>query len=341
MSARGTGGPYDPEQLLSEFDRYDRDVDIVSAYHWLFTETNLRSTVEHFERYPSIVAPDGNIATPDFTVLFNDGSGIAAEIANLALPDTSVEKLCKQLGRYSTLQRLPARRRKQKDISVLDVLYLSPIETADDAVRRIFSERLENPNHPFKPIRKPVVVQFARTPQRYVFQLWPDSDAVGSLYIGDRNPNYSEFRSFKIEPYRFDHNKVKYAFMNDTVAPLYMATRLWANVFPAAYSVGSDVEFETTTAEIVGILRSHYSLGRGRADDVRAAMSILVAAGLATVVSNDKNQWRVNRRSLRKKSEGIHRVILDRISKAAEDKSAKRRALRRSIANDREQGVLF
>ena len=97
--ARGTGSPIDPDKLIADYKLYDRSVDVVSAYHWLFTETEgLPSTVAHFERYPKIEHSDGNVATPDFTVLFDDGTGIAAEIANLARHDTVRVKKCRLRG---------------------------------------------------------------------------------------------------------------------------------------------------------------------------------------------------------------------------------------------------
>lgn len=52
---------------------------IVSAFEFLFTEVgSLVPTVQHFERYPSVRHPiDKKPATPDFSVVFQDGVGLA------------------------------------------------------------------------------------------------------------------------------------------------------------------------------------------------------------------------------------------------------------------------
>ena len=311
--ARGTGSPIDPDKLIADYKLYDRSVDVVSAYHWLFTETEgLPSTVAHFERYPKIEHSDGNVATPDFTVLFDDGTGIAAEIANLARHDNSVEKLCKQLDRYAALDCLPDATGGFTPVDVLDVIFLSPMETADAAVQRVLRDRADNPEHWFKPKRRPVIIEFAAIPDRYVFRLWPEKSVNGTLHIGHRNPNYATFEeSLKIRPVHFGPNKIRYGFMNDPVPPLYMATRLWMNVFPSEFGAGK-TEFTATTAKIAGLLRAQYQ--HGTADDVRAAMEILVAAGLAAQTT--RNTWRVSRRSLRRDDHDVHVAIAERVNMA-------------------------
>lgn len=73
--------------LLRGFDVYDQAVDVVSAFEWLHTETAaVPDTVRHFDRYPSLTAPDGKGATPDFTVLFHQGAALVGEIARFSLP---------------------------------------------------------------------------------------------------------------------------------------------------------------------------------------------------------------------------------------------------------------
>ncbi|WP_156371410.1 hypothetical protein [Nocardia arizonensis] len=332
----GTGGPFDPERLLKDFDRYDRDVDIVSSYHYLFSETPLKDTVAHFERYPKVKGKDGRDATPDFTVLYKDGTGLIGEIANIALHENSIEKLCKQLGRYSELEELPAGRSRFEKVSLVDVIYLSPMASAHDAARRIFVERIDNPEYEFSPIRRPVMIQFARDSGEYVYQFWADKELNGDLYKSSRVPDYRDYRDLKVEPWRFARNKVQYAFMNDTVSPLYMATRLWVNVFPTAYPPRSHPEFTTSTPEIVKLLKAHYSFGRS--DDVRAAMAVLTAARLATHLRGDRNVWTVNRKAIKKESGAIQRIIADRIGSPH---SAPERSSRKRFSPSADQGRLF
>jgi len=321
--ARGTGSPVDPDALVAEFKLYDRAVDVVSAYHWLFTETaDLPTTVDHFERYPKIKHSDGNHATPDFTVLFKDGTGIAAEIANIALHDNSVEKLCTQLDRYSRLTELPADAGKTMSVSVIDVLYLSPMETAASAVQRVLRDRADNPHHSFRPARRPTVVQFVNNPDRYIFQFWPDRRINGSLHVGDRTPNYALFsEELKIPPARFAHNKVTHGFMNDPVKPLYMATRLWTSVFPSKFGTGT-AEFTTTLSQVATLVRRQY--GHGTANDVRAGMGLLVAAGLA--IEENANTWKVRRRNLRSDADDVHVAIAERVGATGRRLRSVRRA---------------
>ena len=184
----------DPDRLLADFKQYDRTVDVVSAYHWFFTETQaLPDTVAHFERYPRIRHPDGQDATPDFTVLFHDGGGLIAEVANIALHENSVEKLCAQLLRYDALTELPGPNGGMVTASSIDVIFLTPMDNAEAAVRRVYRERLELDEHWYSPSRRPVLIQFGFTSDKYVFQVWPDRSVNGSLTPGDREPDYSQF----------------------------------------------------------------------------------------------------------------------------------------------------
>lgn len=335
--ARGTGSPIDPDKLIADFKQYDRSVDVVSAYHWLFTDTKeLPATVSHFERYPKIQHSDGNAATPDFTVLFKDGTGIAAEIANLALHDNSVEKLCKQLERYAALRCLPDATGGFTPVDVLDVIFLSPMETADAAVQRVLRDRLDSPEHWFKPKRRPVLIEFAANPDRYVFRFWPEKSVNGTLHMGDRNPNYADFKEpLKISPVHFGPNKIRYGFMNDPVPPLYMATRLWMNVFPSEFGTGA-TEFTATALKIAGLLRAQYQ--HGTADDVRAAMGVLVAAGLAAQTA--RNTWSVTRRSLRRDDHDVHVAIAERVGSLGKRLQTASRPRRNKTQVDG-QGTLF
>jgi hypothetical protein len=331
--ARGTKGPVDAVALVEDFKLYDRSVDVVSAYHWLFTETNdLPPTVAHFERYPRITHPDGNPATPDFTVLFTDGTGIAAEIANIALPDNSVERLCEQLDRYSRLTELPGRRGSVA-AAVVDVLYLAPMDIASSAVRRVLVERADKSDHPFKPVRRPVVVQFANTPDKYIFQFWPNEAVNGQLHTGDRTPNYASFTELNVPPSLFAQNKITYGFMNDPIKPLYMATRLWASVLPSEFGAGT-TEVTVTAAQTVDLVRTQY--GHGNTDDIRAGMQILVAAGLA--VEQSPSQWTVKRRNLRSDPGDVHVAIAERVSNPDRRLGSSRRATQERSPD---QGPLF
>jgi hypothetical protein len=323
---RGTGGVLDPQLLIDEFKVYDRAVDVVSIYHWLFTATKeLPKTVRHFERYPKVQVTRNDetvVLTPDFTVLFSDGTGIVAEIANLALHDNSVEKLCNQLNNYGKITHLQDRDGSLVLTAPVDVRLLTPVEMHASAARRIFNERIDESDHRYKPLRRPVLAHFSALPDKYVIHFWANEVLNGALHQNDREPNYATFTDgLNIPAEYFAQNKVTHAFMNDPVKPLYLATRLWANVFPSAFGV-SGTELELTSDAIVTALRSQY--GVGRSNDVAAAMRILVAADVATEVNPRK--WKVKRRSLRSDGDDVHGAIAERVAKRAVRKPSRRKA---------------
>lgn len=328
--ARGTDSPADPDALVRGYVIYDRAVDIVSIYHWLFTETKeLPSTVEHFERYPKLKTSEGEL-TPDFTVLFKNGTGWVAEIANIALPEGSVESICRQLDKYSRVTHLPNARGGTTEVSKLDVVLLTPIDNATDAVRRIYGERIENPDHWYSPARRPIMIQFAPTPDHYVLQVWPGSQN-GSFSAGGE-PNYRDWVDLKPPPRNFANNKVRYAFANDPIPPLYLATRLWLNVFPSRFGV-SAVTDETTTDEVLGLVRHQY--GRGRVGEVDDAMKMLRAAGLVTFADGI---WKIRRRRLSRTDSDAHVAIAQLASGARTVDDRSRTRMRRELAS---QPTLF
>lgn len=336
----GAHNPYAAKRLLADYELYDRSVDIVSAYEWLFTETkNLPATVAHFERYPKIAHPDGQSATPDFTVLFTDGTAVVGEIANLPLAEQGVDSLCAQILRYDQLASVPGPVGEQR-VSLVDVLLLVPIETGTDAVKRVIMNRLDADDHPYKPLRRPTLIQFAHMTDKYVFQRRPD-EVNGELHKGSRSPNYADFTDLSVWAENFAELKIRRCFMNDPISDLYMATTLWMKVWPSIVGAGSR-EFNVTTRATVRTLQEHY--GMGRADDVRRAMGLLVAADLADRAASDS--WRVRRRALRGADQDVHRIIAERVMTGPERRSPvgasrplTRRGRRTSPGPD--QGTLF
>ena len=291
MSVRG----FDAEALLHDHRLYDQYVDVVSAFEWIFTEVDeLSVTVAHFERFPKVEAPDGNDATPDFTIVFTDGTGLAAEIARIALPDQSVDALCHQLLRYDTLTHLQAVGGNLVEVKSVDVLLLVPLELGTDVVRRVLNERLHSKKHGYKPSQPPCIVQYVAQSDKYVFQRRPDSEN-GELHEEGRSSGIGSWLAssdFKPPATGFAHVKARRPFMNDPVAPLYLASQLWTKVFPSLVAdvepVGDYQPWVGTTAEIVNVLHEMY--GRVSAGAVRRAMEVLVATRSAERLGDDR--WR-------------------------------------------------
>jgi len=315
--------PQPDPAMLRDFELYDRSVDVVSAFHWLYTETKeLPGLVAHFERYPTIKVRVGDVekeVTPDFTVLFKDGTGLIAEIANIARHENSVEKLCRQLLNYSLIAELPGSEGRVVPVSGVDVLFLSPMKTAGDAVQRVFTERLDNAGHWYSPSARPTLMQFAQEPDQYVFQLWPDKSINGTLRPhGSLKLASLDVPQLAIKPGHFAENKVQYAFCNDPVPALYLATRLIVSVFPVMQDDPKRA-FVASAEEITSVLRTQY--GHGRAGDVQRALELLRTAGLVTKGAD--GTWRILRSRPGLGGDNIHISIATRAAKAAIPKPKK------------------
>jgi hypothetical protein len=277
-------------RLADEFQVYDRNVDVVSAWELIFTQsdTPLRQRVRHFERFPSVTAPDGREATPDFTVVFDSGAGLVGEIATFALNEQSVDDLCDQIERYDSLDQLPVGGGATAASSATDVMLLVPFELGTAAVQRIITQRLETAEHRYKPSNAPVIVQFTLTTgtERYVFQRRPnqgngtfrDSDA-------DADARLSEWFArddVKVKPHRFREIKATRAFINDPIPPLYLATFLWAKTFAVRASTAGEsrpVAIEVASNALAEQVRKEH--GVVRASDVEEALALLERAKLA------------------------------------------------------------
>jgi len=330
--------PYDADILLADYALYDRNVDIVSAYQYLFTEVpDLAATVAHFERFPIAVTEDGTKVTPDFTVLFTDGHAYVGEISNIPLPDQGVDKVCRQLLRYDQIRSVQGPD-GLVEVQSVDVLQFVQMRHASDAARRIFEDRLDDPDHQYKPTRRPVLIQYAHESDRYIFQIWSGTEN-GSFADSERTPDYGKYGAeLNMDPNAFGRLKVQYVFMNDRVKPLYMATVLWSKVFPSLHGAGVQ-EHPAEAQKLQQTVNRQY--GHVRVGDIRDAMGILVAAGLAVPTSQDN--WTVHRRVLRKAGADIHTLIAKRVEDGVRGKLAarERRVARQQSAEISGQGSLF
>jgi hypothetical protein len=276
--------------MLDGFRKYDRAVDIVSAFEMIFTKsaTELPVEVEHFERFPSVRHGDGKMATPDFSVLFKDGRALAGEIAYLGLHENSGETLCNQVARYDSLTAIPSAT-VPVDVTEVDVVVLVPLEVGIDAVQRIHYLRRLNEDHSFDPRHPPIVVQFGFSEGKYSFQRLPDPEN-GQFRDDGRRPGSrlsTEWfhRTVSVKPERFAEIKATRAFVNDEVDDLYLATHLWAKTFATmagAIGGGFPRRIEVVPADLAQNLRKDH--GSVRSKDVGRALKLLERAGLARII---------------------------------------------------------
>lgn len=303
--------------MLDGFRKYDRAVDIVSAFEMIFTasSTELPGEVDCFERFPSIDHPDGNVATPDFSVLYRDGRALVGEIAYLGLHDGSIDSLCNQIGRYDTMGAVPGREGPVEAIEI-DVIVLVPLAVGIDAVRRIHKERRLEPEHPYKPMGPPIVVQFGFSDGKYSFQRIPDPENGQSRDDGrSDNARLSVWfeSTISVKPQRFAEVKASRAFVNDPINDLYLATHLWAKTFATMAGMlggGFPRRLEIDPVELALNMRKDH--GGVRSKDVVRALELLDRAGLARIVDG---RWVVAWDALGGQSKDLAQKLAERACK--------------------------
>lgn len=302
------------ERFLAEFRRYDACVDIVSAAEVWFTKAGgIRETVAHFERYPAITHGDGEEATPDFSVLFKDGTAYIGELTNLSLEQSSLDSLCHQIGRYDSLDRVPGLGGSLVQMNAVDVLVFVPQGEANAAVARL-AESMNNPDHPYAPSRFPTVFGWSleQGRDRYIFSLARGDENLRPRGHG-REHSLENWMSSTLNPdtltgmpEHFSPIKIQKRFMNDPTPALYMATLLWGVVFPTMS--GGQGDISTTAAELAEQLRKDY--GRGRANEVQRALDLLRFAGLAQ--REGQTGWVIAHQPINRHEEDLAATLIDR-----------------------------
>jgi hypothetical protein len=295
------------QRLMREYETYDQAVDVVSAFEFLFTvPKDMAATVQHFERFPKIPTGASDPDTPDFTVLFADGTALIGEVARLARQPKSPESVCDQLLRYSNLTRVP-NTAGFADVTDVDVVLFVPLDIGPDAVDSIIHERMQDAAHPYKPSKAPCIVQFARDPDRYMFQRINDPKNGGIDGQG-RNPHIgARIRKINVPASGFTAIKATSKFMNDPIKPLYLAVILYTQVWPTEQK-GRVGETLVTPADTARTLQKLYRAGT--ANDVRSTMALLISAGLA---ADNKNGTYTVAKSPRVKGEhDLARIIAQR-----------------------------
>lgn len=349
--------PSDREQLLREYKEYDAKADIVSCFEVFFCEsTSLPATVAHFERFPCYTAPDGRQVTPDFTVLFNDGTLLVGEISNLARDERSLQDLLHQIGRYDTLTQAPngplaSGGHTLTDVEAVDVLVLVPDGESNAAIDRI-SEAIEERRYGYAPRQRPTVIgwSFDAAGSRYIFKYDDRSNNPRPRTHG-RTPSLTSWLqgshdTLRCPASRFGPVKVRHRFMNDRPPGLYMATILWLDALPAAASPAAPpVDLEVSAADLATYLRESY--GWGDTDAVNSGLEFLQRGGLARPTANG---WAIELKEVATSRDELHAELLRRhlarptgpvTAADREDAAARaRRDQEERERNERSQGAL-
>ncbi len=278
------------DPLWTDYYQYDRSVDIISiAEVWFTKSKDLAGTVEHFARFPRLTHPDGNPATPDFTVLFKDGTAIAAELSHLALPDGSLDDLAAQLRRYDSLTDVPsaARTGVGKPVWEIGVLVFVPIAVANAACDRL-AAAIKDPDHPYSPAKPPMVLGYTLEPGTQAYTFVRPTRAMNDLLADHgRDPSLSKWLeegsdTLRGLPKHFAPIKAQARFMNDGPPALYTATVLWGTLLPSYLADSNQlapVDLAFTVDKLAALMRDDYGFGRN--NDVLAALEFLKIARLA------------------------------------------------------------
>lgn len=228
--------------------------------------------------------------TPDFTVLFGDGTLLVGEISNLAREERSLEDLLHQIGRYDTLPQAPSGPlagggHTLNDVEAVDVLVLVPDGESNAAIDRI-SAAIEERRHGYAPHQRPTVMgwSFDVANSRYIFK-YDDRSRNPRPRTHGRTPTLTSWLleqddTVRCPASRFGPVKVRQRFMNDRPSALYMATILWLDALPATAGPQiPPVDLQVSAAELATYLRASY--GWGDTDAVVGGLSFLQRAGLA------------------------------------------------------------
>ncbi len=308
----------DREQLLREYREYDAKVDIVSCFEVYFSNSaTMRPTVAHFERFPRFTAADGIEVTPDFTVLFTDGTVLVGEISNLARHEGSLESLLHQIGRYDGLDQAPGGRRSGGGhtltaVDEVDVLVIVPDGESNAAIDRIDGAVAEG-RHDYAPRQRPTVLgwSFDAPGSRYIFKYDARSNNSRPRSHG-RSPSLATWLAAQSDTLHchaghFGPIKVSERFMNDRPPPLYMATMLWLDALPAVAPEAPPVDLEVTAAALAGYLRENY--GWSDTDAVKRGMEFLQRGSLVRPTAAG---WAVELKEVANSRGEVHAELLRR-----------------------------
>lgn len=297
------------QRLMKQYEIYDQAVDVVSAFEFLFTKPpDMAATVAHFERFPKIrLSMNADPVTPDFTVLFTDRTALVGEVARLALHDQSVEDTCAQILRYDQLTHVPDVGGHLTPVTDVSIAQFVPLDIGPDAVDRIIYDRMLNQNHSYKPSKPPCIVQFARDPDRYMFQRINDREN-GHIDGHGREPHIGpRIRKINVPASGFTGIKATSKFMNDPIPALYLAVILYTQTWPSIQR-GQTGPIIVNPADTAQVLQAQYR--SGTADEVRNAIHLLASAGLAA--ENGNGTWAVAKPPRVKGEHDLARIIAQR-----------------------------
>jgi len=312
-----------------DYAQYDRRVDLVSvAEVWFTRSQGLAPSTVHFDRFPRLVHPvDGRPATPDFTVLFSDDTGIVGEISHIAPRTSALAQLINQVARYETLGGLPSGppdaggARPVRKVRAIDVIVFAPVNGINQAIDEL-AEIIDDAEHPYQPEHPPMLLSYSYDGDdgSYTFQRPARGrnehtrDHSRAVAIGSwLRDGHDELRGL---PKWFQSVKASARFMNDDPPALYIATVLWNFIFPdlaADAGIGLPANLAVTESELVERLQQGYGYAAS-VELIRVALDFLRVARLCEPAADG---WRIYYRNLGRVDREISEALLhEHFSKA-------------------------
>lgn len=306
------------QKHLNDFRLYDKAVDIVSCWQFLFNEVQpLAKNVLWFDRFPRLSSPsipNDPPKTPDFAVLISDAYGLLADIkSGFPLDDKGFLSHAKRLLNYdrplSFRSGVEARSATPK---LHDILLLIPFRDAQEIVRRI--EKFRSAGD--LTIERTLIAfewMWDGDRNEYVFRkiagqscdfrdsCLPPEIRLSSIFT-------ERGTSLKISPDKIKAIKAAWQFCNDTPPAIYTIVFLWTKVFYYLLDASQRqlwrrrdprkvLWIEISTERLVREIEARYPFRWGHWTDWgRAALDALVSAGLSKRVGDD--QYLVGYRNL-------------------------------------------
>jgi hypothetical protein len=291
------------QKLLDEFKNYDKTVDLVSCWQFLFTEVqSLAKNVLHFDRFPRLSSPSvagDQPKTPDFAVLFSDSYGIVADVKrSFPLDDKEFLSHAKRLLKYD---RTLAFKSGIESAPIVptdhDILLLIPLRDAQEIVHRIGAFRREGK---LAVERNLISVEWVWDSDRneYIFRKIAGQDADfrdSSLPADSRLSSIltQHGTSLKVSPEKIKSIKAAWQFCNDTPPPIYTLVFLWTKILYHFLDSNQRQQWrrrdprkamwiQVSVQNLVKEIERRYPVRRGHWTDwVRSALDALELTGLA------------------------------------------------------------
>ena len=295
--------------LLDDFRRYDQAVDIVSAWECFFTRTEIRKSLQFFDRFPKLKVPgQSQEYTPEFAACFGQSYGLLGEVKRtFPRGDQQFDKELRQLQNYDQ----PLLFKRDQDETVVpshhDILLIVSLEDSHAILRRI-QERIEDGGHSFKLQHSNLILveyhyDSLVTEPRYVFRkvaeqssdfrdnALPPEHRLSALLTQNR-------QSIKVPPERLQEIKATWIFCNDDPPPIFTVVFLWTKVF---YDLLSEqqkqqwrtadprkvLEIKTGIPEIRHVVTTKYVARGSWTRWIKEAIDALAEAGMARYVNNN------------------------------------------------------